>query len=405
MATLKFKRFTKPRVLMQIGRGLLDRFFDRFKEDLAAKNVQLPSEDVHDDEYFQKLAGALMAPEGLPEKLSEVLFAIDEMANEEGHERLLAAVRASGLELSFDEKSTHADVAMQVWLAKPDLLVEKHNELRLSRLATFEYFGSKAPMNRGETVVLPDQAVLELLAADLDAWCKEHNRGEQTAHIEVHQWEDEFWFLVRHGDTFARTPKVERRLTEVLHYRPAKDDVVVYSQSRNEIRIHADTKGERELYRTTFGKRLFDDDEYFSERKAYTLEPLREDGWGALDTDGIPKLDRVVLVEIEILYGGTFKEVVVRKADDIFTAAKARERTAIPGGGRVVRAGFDFYFKGAKKPRKIQVRPPNILKLCRYCDAAVVQQWLSARGFRSNVAGGEGAGSSEGNNVEGVGSS
>jgi hypothetical protein len=39
-------------------------------------------------------------------------------------------------------------------------------------------------------------------------------------------------------------------------------------------------------------------------------------------------------------------------------------------------------FTGSGKARKVQVRPPNVLKLGRHCDAAAVHQWLSARGFR-----------------------
>src|SRR5438132_1373272 len=85
----------------------------------------------------------------------------------------------------------------------------------------------------------------------------------------------------------------EQRLVDVLHFRPTKDDVVVYSPVRDEIRIHTGTKGERELYQETFGVRLFGDDKYFSERKAYTLEPLRTDALDALDTDGLPGISRV----------------------------------------------------------------------------------------------------------------
>ena len=43
--------------------------------------------------------------------------------------------------------------------------------------------------------------------------------------------------------------------------------------------------------------------------------------------------------------------------------------------------------KGAKKPRKIQLRPPNVLKLGRYCDAVAIDQWLTARGFRTKAKG------------------
>jgi len=181
--------------------------------------------------------------------------------------------------------------------------------------------------------------------------------------------------------------KLEKgRRLKMLHFRPAKDDVVVYTPERDELRIHAGTKGERELYRRTFGMRLFGDDRYFSERKAFTLEPLRSEGAKVLEWDGDGELARIVLREIEVAYGGGFNDVVIRKSDDIFAAAQARGKDAIPDSGRLVRASFDFWFTGAKKPRKVQVRPPNILKLGRYCDAAVVQRWLSEKELRETVA-------------------
>ena len=36
---MKFKRFTKPKFLQQVGRELLGKLFGRFSEDLAKKNV------------------------------------------------------------------------------------------------------------------------------------------------------------------------------------------------------------------------------------------------------------------------------------------------------------------------------------------------------------------------------
>lgn len=63
---MKFKPFTKPGLLKEIGRHLFGQFFDRFKGDLAAENVQLPPQELEDDEYFKGVAGMLMAPEGLP---------------------------------------------------------------------------------------------------------------------------------------------------------------------------------------------------------------------------------------------------------------------------------------------------------------------------------------------------
>jgi hypothetical protein len=187
-----------------------------------------------------------------------------------------------------------------------------------------------------------------------------------------------------------RTAKVEKQKITFLHFRPAKDDVVVFSPGYDELRIHAATKGERELYRREFGVRLRGDDKYFSERKSFTLEPLRVDGARALKWTGNGNVDRIVLREFEIVRGGGRHDVVIHKADDIFVSAEARGEKAFPDGGELVRAAFDVYFGGMKKPHKVQVRPPNILKLGRRCDAAVVQKWLSEKRFQETVTTGNG---------------
>jgi hypothetical protein len=57
----------------------------------------------------------------------------------------------------------------------------------------------------------------------------------------------------------------------------------------------------------------------------------------------------------------------------------------LPPRGVVVRAGFDFYFAGQSRPRRVEVRSPNTLKLPRNCDARVVHEWLSARGLRGRA--------------------
>ena len=375
---MKFKRFTKPQFLKEIGRELLGRFLGQFKTELADKKIELPAENLEDDDYFKAMSRVAMSPDGLPDGLFEAIYSIEEMATEEGQDRLEKAVAQGQLAVKFDENSSRGDLAMQAYLSAPEVLAQKSNELRLARLSSFEYYGTKAPVDRSDSFTSPSKATLELLTADLDEWCKENNRGDQNAFIEPYVLDGEFWFLVRHGDTFARMPKLEKGKLKMLHFRPAKDDVVVYSPLR-------------ELYRSAFGFRVFADDRNFSEKKAFTLEPLRVDGTGALEWDGGGDVERIVLREIETAWGGAFNETTIRKSDDIFAAAEASEgkRPAIPASGRLVRAAFDIYFDGAKKPRKVHVRPPNILKLGRYCDASVVQRWLSEKGFRETVKAGD----------------
>jgi hypothetical protein len=384
---MRFRRFTKPGFLKEIGRDLLGRFFGKFKVGLDEKQIELPAPGLKEGEYFAALSRLVMRLDDLPPELIEAIYAVEEMTTEQGEERLQAAVERSELALTFQPESSRGDIAMQAYLAAPEVLAQQSNELRLARLTAFEYYGSKASVDRSDAFGGATKSQLELITSDLDEWFRKNNRGEEDASIEPYSIDGEFWFLVRHGDTFARMAKLEkgRRFT-MLHFRPAKDDVVVYCPERDELRIHAGTKGERELYQTAFGQRLFGNDKHFSERKAFTLEPLRVDGPAALDWTGADEVDRIVLREIEVAFPGAYNEVLIRKADDIFAAADAKGWTAIPEGGRLARAAFDFWFIGARKPRKVQVRPPNILKLGQHCDAAVVQRWLSEKRFRDTVA-------------------
>lgn len=377
---MKLKYFSKPRFLEEIGRRLLEEFVQKFEPEMR---IGLPKQSATDTEYFRELSAWASSPDKLPSQMIEAMFVVEESATAEGQERIEAAVARGDIKASFLPESSHADIALQAWIANPQGLADVHNELRLSRLSTFEYFGSKSAVDRSKSFVPPEISVLELIAKDVDAWCENHNRGEETARIKPILIDDEAWFLVRHGDTFSRKPKVEKRKSDVIHFRPAKDDVVVYSPSRDEIRIHAGTKGEKELYRKAFGRRMFDDETYFSERKSYTLEPLREAGEDALKTEGVNGLSQIVLREIEVAFHNAYDEVIIRKASDLFAAAAAssHKRSAIPSG-RLVRAAFDIYFGDSAKPRKVQLRPPNILKLGRHCDASVVQRWLSLREFR-----------------------
>ena len=391
---MKFKRFTKIQFLKQVGRGLLDQFFAKFAADLTTRKVQLPATTLPDEEYFAALANVVLAPEGLPERLVEALFAIEDLATAEGQERLELGLTQAGLKLEFPDTATHGDIAVQVFLAHPALLAEKHNESRLWRLSAFEYFGGASRpgqpggKQQANTALagMPSREGLDELAGELDAWFKAHQRGHETTRIEFHELDGEIWFLVRHGDTFTRRTKVEARRWEIMHFRPAKDDVVVYAPKRNEIRVHAGTKGEKELYRRAFGRLLTGNDEHFCERKGYTLEPLREDCADALSPRGLPNVRQIVLREVELAWGRKKHEFMVRGGADIHGSARSRGREAIPEYGTIVRAVVDFHFVNEPKPRRVEVRAPNTVKMARGCDARTVHEWLSARGFRTGLA-------------------
>jgi hypothetical protein len=305
-----------------------------------------------------------------------------------------------------------------LWLAAPALLAQVHNRQRLRRLTTFEHFGTSLPVSERPPFSSPTQSTLHALAASLDPWFARHQRGHNTTRIELCSFgaqisntscennsadlaqsghneigtrstqeaaQSEFCFLVRHGDSFARTPKVEAQETEILHFRPERDDVIIYSQRHDEVRINARTKGERDLYVRVFGLHLRGREDYFSSRRTYTLEPLRLAGQEALEPADAGDIAKIVLREIEIAWENPLLGRTIREADDLFASSAQTGvglAQVLPGSGRIARAAFDVHFHHAHRPRPVQIRLPNVLKVGRHCDAHSVDRWLCRRGFR-----------------------
>ena len=62
---MKFRKFTKPQFLKNIGRTLLDKLFGKYAGDLVAAGKELPAPDANDDAYFKSLSGVAMMGDGL----------------------------------------------------------------------------------------------------------------------------------------------------------------------------------------------------------------------------------------------------------------------------------------------------------------------------------------------------
>jgi hypothetical protein len=435
MTTLKLKCLNKPGVLKRIGRALLTRFFEQFAPQLNSNGLSLPPPEISDADFFNSLARLLMRPEELPDALNEALVAVDDLSTPQGFESLEKSPGWAAHQSLLKSDSTREDIALQLWLADREFIINVHNRLRLTRLTVFEYAAHEngavncqtpealnkhaaptelderpggvgsyrhgAPTELGEgsggvggykdgaptELAALDKAAIGTLTFALDEWFAINHRGSETTRIEVYPLRGEYWFLIRHGDVFIRAPKVRQQTTEILHYRPERDDVVVYSPALDEIRVNARTQGERELYIQQFGLHLRGSLDYFSHRAPYTLEPLRTQGAGALDADGLQGIANITLRELEILTNNNQRETITRQAEDIFRCAPLdpRQASPIPEDVHLARAIFDIQFAGARKAHPVEIRPPNILKVSRRSDPHAVQDWLLKRGFRKNA--------------------
>ena len=68
------------------------------------------------------------------------------------------------------------------------------------------------------------------------------------------------------------------------------------------------------------------------------------------------------------------------RAFDVFEKFEIDGR-AIPDYAEIVNAKFEIRLEDVRRPRRITIEPPNILRLTRDEDGMLVEQWLYLRGF------------------------
>jgi len=156
--------------------------------------------------------------------------------------------------------------------------------------------------------------------------------------------------------------------------------MAIYERETRELRVNAPSRAQRELYRGLFGQALFGAADAFIRPMKYTLEPLRSAGRAALVCRDIDGLERIQLVEVQLLIDGVQGELRTLRSSDLFGTLDDRGRQ-LPVDGRFVKAVFRVTFTDDPRARLVTVRLPNVVIYGRDGDAAIIEAWLRRRGF------------------------
>jgi hypothetical protein len=383
MKTLKLKRFSHLTALKKVHSTLLKRLFDHFSAHFAELRIDPPDPSFNPDEYVLAALKLINNPKTLPVQFLDALSALDDLSSPTAFKSIESAPEWPALKPTLLPDSSRQDIVLQLWLQAPELITKLHNRLRLVRLSSFEHASHPVPPGAQPPPVDPQDklAILNLTMA-LDAWFANNNRGSETTRIEVYPIGPDFYFLIRHGGLFRHAAKVERQRTEFLHYRPERDDVVIYSPACHELRVNARSAAERNLYIAEFGAHFFGSPQYFSHRKTYSLEPLRVLGSDCLTAPASRGLGKIRLAEIEYKIPGENRSIVATADSDPGCLFKAGPNP-IPQDSLLTRAIFEIQMAGSARFHPLEIKPPNFLKLSRSCDPDVIMSWLAHNQFRA----------------------
>lgn len=376
MPTIAFRRFSNPDILKKINFNSLLELLVPYRDFLASKNFMLPEDSNFQDSDYEKLAKILITPDtDFPKELADALFYIDEMSTNDFMDKILDTLKTNNLKYHLEVDSEPIDIAIQLWLNNRQLLEEIHAEHYLIRPRSFLYFQTERdPIPK---FIQPKQDVIKMLEEEMDLWFDSKKRGI-GCRVFIYPQENEYWFLVRHGQPIRREGSLDQGKTGSVFYRPQQHDVLVYDTNLGEIRIHTGSKGERELYRACFGKYLFNDEDYFPKEGKYNLQPLKDLGTDSLSVQGVEEyIDWIKLKEIQISWGN---EIEIRKSQDLFDVFEKRG-FQFKGFHNLIRAVFSIKFKDSRRPRSLTIQPSNKANYERDYDSNIIEKWLTLRGF------------------------
>jgi hypothetical protein len=255
MVAFNLRKFTNPDLLKTIAPGRLIAFLSPWREYLAKRGLPL-SGNGRSEIDCDALAHILMDPDAsVPKDMVDALYYVHETASDEDMDALLDLAKTRTVEIEHDPQTTVADVAIQMWLAAPDILREHHAEAIAFRQKNFLYYRGAHGDKRAFPKV--DDDLRRQLEMALDDWFDDHKRG-RGCRVFFFPHGKKVWILVRHGQPMRReASQGEDGRSSTEFYRPQQHDVLIYDTASDEMSVHANTKGEIKLYLACFGRLLF----------------------------------------------------------------------------------------------------------------------------------------------------
>lgn len=376
MPRLQFKNFSDLSFIQSIDKP---RYFkpllEPHEEYFARQGLQI-AELKNNDRTDQQLRSVFTQPdEEMPRDLLEALYVLDDLADETGHDRILAEMERMGARTDANplpDDLNPGEFAIAVYLRKPDLIRICHEKSIYRKIKNYQEY--QAANNKALTFSVA-RAKRNDLEKAMAPWFKSKNRSS-ACEIYIYEEEDEIKFQITHGRPYRTDASFDKTLRRSrVAYRPQKHDSVVYDRRTRVLKINAQTAQEKDLYRKKFGEVIFGDVDHFPGGNIYSLRPLERKQPDLRIPAGIESV-RLSEVWIEMIDG----LLQISKAYDLFKTIKDRQRPNLAEGS-IIRASFLIKYMSGGRPRKLEVRPSNVAIYDRDRDGAPAEAFMRTNGF------------------------
>jgi hypothetical protein len=372
MPRLRFKNFSDLGFIQTIDKSRhLKPLLTPYKDYFLRQGIDVSGLKDDGDKTDRKLLEVFTRPdEEMPPELLEALYVLDDLADEEGHDRILAEAGRQGMPLRISGDDLNpGEFAIAVYMHRPDLIRVCHEKIMYRKVKNFQEYQAKDDSGLGLDAARKKQKKLE---GALAPWFEKMNRS-RACEIYIYEEGREIKFLITHGKTFRTDGSIDKSLRRSrIAYRPQKHDMVIFDKQTCILKVNAQTRGEKEAYREAFGRVLFGDPEYFPAGDIYTLEPLRKGKEALRLVDGI---ESVWLNEVWIQLNAEQGFNQVSRSHNLIESIEQYQKPDLTKG-KFLYASFLIKYSSGGRARKLELKPPNVAVYDRERDGAATEAFL-----------------------------
>lgn len=373
MPRLRFKNFSDLTFIQRVDmREFMAPLLLPHREYFERQGINV-TKLANTDADHQRLHAVFTQPdEEMPADLLEVLYVLDDLADEAGHDRLIAEAERQAIKLTplLQRDLSPGEFAIAVQLEHPRVVHVSHEKTIFRRIKNYSEFQPKG--DRALTLSAA-KARTPALEKEMQPWFASKGRS-RACEIFIYQEDEEIKFQITHGRPYRTDGSLNKALKRSrVAYRPQQHDSAVFDTETRVLRVNGN-QGEKELYRKSIGKILFGDPDHFPDGDLYTLGPLRGAKHPLVTVAGVVS---VRLTEVWIELDDVNRFLQISRAHNLLAMVQKHTNPNLEQG-QLIRAVFLVKYRSGGRERRLEVRPPNVAIYDRDRDGAAAVDLMHA---------------------------
>ena len=218
---------------------------------------------------------------------------------------------------------------------------------------------------------------------EIKAWFKDLEKGKECL-ITHYQEDGVIVILVKHGSYIRTVAYWEEEKVKFHSFRPANEDILLYSKKDKLLSIKASLPKDREQYIKSFSRCLMGD-ESLAEREdrdaIYTLKPLQN---GSFNWNGNKDIKRIILTRVKVQLPGETEPVIELSSNDVRKSLAEDFSEMSLKSVKLICAGFRFFLEIDGKTEKVSfmISPPDVSDLTKKNHAEIIAAYLEEQGVK-----------------------